>query len=64
MSDKLKELKKKEKELVKKLEENRKLIGESDGAMQSKCPSGIFELENHIRLLEIQLESIRKVSGN
>jgi len=33
MTDKLKELKKKEKELVKKLKEKRKLIGEFDSVM-------------------------------
>lgn len=59
MNSKLEELKGKEQEILKKLETKRLAIGEADGPMASRYPSGRFELESDIVVLETQLNLIR-----
>ena len=59
MTQKLEDLKLEEKLLLEKLEDKRKQIGKSDGPMESRYPTGRFELENLIELLEIQLQDVR-----
>jgi len=52
-------LKEKEKKLIERLKEKRLQLGEADGAMQSRFPSGRFELENEIKLLEMRLHDLK-----
>lgn len=57
---KLQELKKRDKLLQEKLKQKRLLLGSADGAMQSRYPSGRFELEDEIQILEIRLAQIKE----
>lgn len=55
----LEELKVKESKYLKKLEEKRLLLGESDGPTQSRFPTGRFELEQEIEVYEKALIDLR-----
>ena len=56
---KLEELKKRKETLTSKLKGKRLSLGEADGAMFSRFPSGRVELEDDIQVLERVLESIQ-----
>lgn len=58
-SDKLERLKEEESRALARLKKKRLGIGQTDGQTQSRYPSGRFELENEIELLEIRLARIR-----
>lgn len=51
-SEELKRLKEQEKTLLEKLEKKKLSLGEADGAMQSRYPSGRFELEQDIQIYQ------------
>jgi len=59
MKSDLEELKRKEQEIFKKLETKRLAIGEADSPMVSRYPTGRFDLESDIAVLETQLNLIR-----
>ena len=59
-NQKLFDLKEKEKQYKEKLTVKRLSLGKADGAMESQCPSGRFELESDIKILELMLAGIRQ----
>ena len=59
-SNKLEDLKNRRNIYLSRLKQKRLDLGEADGAMHSRYPSGRVELEDDIQVLEISLSEIQK----